>query len=166
MIQRKKSIGSMDFDNPKVYGDTSIFDGLVESMVDVDRQQLCDILEHGEGWRRVMGVVPRSRQDRTNKYSADQVWKLHLDCHSDIGDVGKCSSSKPERLNLQTSSACDYDNLDSKTKTKIMKRAMVPEAKNDVMIRWRHWLVTQAQVSQAWNFFCTSEFISLCHLLL
>ena len=23
------SIGSMDFDNPKVYGDTSIFDGLV-----------------------------------------------------------------------------------------------------------------------------------------
>ena len=46
---------------------------VVESMVDVDRQQLCDILEHGEGWRRVMGVVPRSRQDRTNKYSADQV---------------------------------------------------------------------------------------------
>ena len=84
-------------------------------MVDVDRQQLCDILEHGEGWRRVMGVVPRSRQDRTNKYSADQVWKLHLDCHSDIGDVEKCSSSKPERLDLQTSSACDYDNLDSKT---------------------------------------------------
>ena len=105
----------MDFDNPKVYGDTSIFDSLVESMVDVDRQQLCDILEHGEGWRRVMGVVPRSRQDRTNKYSADQVWKLHLDCHSDIGDVEKCSSSKPERLDLQTSSACDYDNLDSKT---------------------------------------------------
>ena len=67
------SIGSMNFDNPKVYGDTSIFDGLVEPMVDVDRQQLCDILEHGEGWRRVMGVVPRSRQDRTNKYSADQV---------------------------------------------------------------------------------------------
>ena len=71
---KENSIGSMDFDNPKVYGDTSIFDGLVESiMVDVDRQQLCDILEHGEGWRRVMGVVPRSRQDRTNKYSADQV---------------------------------------------------------------------------------------------
>ena len=66
-------IGRMDFDNPKVYGDTSIFDGFVESLVDVDRQQLCDILEHGEGWRRVMGVVPRSRQDRTNKYSADQV---------------------------------------------------------------------------------------------
>jgi len=41
-----------------------------------DRRQLCDILEHGEGWRRVMGVVPRSRQDRTNKYSADQVATL------------------------------------------------------------------------------------------
>ena len=29
MIQRGISIGSMDFDNPKVYGDTSIFDSLV-----------------------------------------------------------------------------------------------------------------------------------------
>ena len=103
--------GNLEVGNIKIH----LFDGLVESMVDVDRQQLCDILEHGEGWRRVMGVVPRSRQDRTNKYSADQVWKLHLDCHTDIGDDGKCTPSKPERLDLQTSSACDYDNLDSKT---------------------------------------------------
>ena len=42
-------------------------------LVPIDRRQLCDILEHGDGWRRVMGVVPRSRIDRTNKYSADQV---------------------------------------------------------------------------------------------
>ena len=26
---KRISIGSMDFDNPKVYGDTSIFDGIV-----------------------------------------------------------------------------------------------------------------------------------------
>ena len=26
---KENSIGNMDFDNPKVYGDTSIFDGLV-----------------------------------------------------------------------------------------------------------------------------------------
>ena len=29
MIQKGISIGSTDFDNPKVYSDTSIFDGLV-----------------------------------------------------------------------------------------------------------------------------------------
>ena len=45
-------------------------------MTPTNRRQLCDILEHGEGWRRVMGVVPRSRLDRTNKYSADQVATL------------------------------------------------------------------------------------------
>jgi len=50
-----------------------------------DRRQLCEILEHGDGWRRVMGVVPRSRIDRTNKYSADQVATL----------AGHASPSKP-----------------------------------------------------------------------
>jgi len=45
-------------------------------LLPTDRRQLCDILEHGEGWKRVMGVVPKSRQDRTNKYSADQVATL------------------------------------------------------------------------------------------
>ena len=36
------SIGSMDFDNPKVYGDTSIFDGLV--CLDFKRSNHIDLL--------------------------------------------------------------------------------------------------------------------------
>ena len=71
------SIGSMDFDNPKVNGNTSIFDGLAHLIAYLSTSGLPSFLRNrscleGNIWKR--NIFGPSRRSKKEKEKVDYSW--------------------------------------------------------------------------------------------